>query len=88
MTAREFQEWAQYERIAPFGEHRADLRAVFIAWMIYSVNQPSKKRGGKPMSLRDFMDEYWPDWLSSPEEVEERRQEKVRSKIKSLFGIA
>lgn len=86
MDAREFQEWVQYERIAPFGDDRADLRAVFIAWMIYSVNQPSKDRGGQPMGLGEFMEEYWPDWLSTPEEREERRERKVRSKIKGLFG--
>lgn len=86
MDAREMQEWAQYNRIAPFGPERDDLRAVFVAWVIYSVNQPPRKDGGKPLTLEQFMEEYWPDWLSTPEEKMKRKQRKVQGKLKGLFG--
>lgn len=86
MSAREMQEWVQYDRVQPFGAYREDLRTGFVAWVIYSVHQPPKKDGGKPMTLSQFMEEYWPDWLTTPEEREKRRQEKVQAKAKSLFG--
>lgn len=86
MSTRELQEWAQYDRISPFGDKRADFRAIFIAWVIYSMNQPSKRHGGKPMSLDEFRDEYWPDWLATEEELRERREARVKSKIKSIFS--
>lgn len=80
------QEWVQYNRLEPFGSQRDDLRAVFPAWVFYSLQQPPKKEGGKPLTLPEFMEEYWPDWLSTEEEKEQRRQRKIQSKLKRLFG--
>lgn len=46
-------EWEAYQRLEPFGEERADLRAGVIAAVIAEVNRDRKKRK-KPYRADDF----------------------------------
>lgn len=55
MSAREFSEWMAYDRLEPFGEVRADLRAGIIASTIAAVNTPKGRRRPRPS---DFMPEF------------------------------
>jgi hypothetical protein len=49
LTAAEFEEWAAFYQLEPFGEERAELRN---AWLIYAV---ATMLGAKDISLADCM---------------------------------
>jgi len=59
MTSRDIAEAMAYNRLAPFGEKRADLRAGIIASVIANSNASSKSKTFKP---QDFM----PDFSGKP----------------------
>jgi hypothetical protein len=50
-TASEITEWAEFYKIQPFGEDRADARAVAIASASLA---PWRKKGSKPLSAADL----------------------------------
>lgn len=55
IDAHEFAEWMAFDRICPFGDERADLRAGIIASTIANCAAFGKKRTFKPS---DFMPEF------------------------------
>ncbi len=52
IDSQEFAEWMAYDRVDPFGEHRADLRAALVASVIANSNRGKNKSAFK---LEDFM---------------------------------
>ena len=52
VSHREFLEWQIFERIEPFGEHRADLRAAMNACVMANA---WKGKGAKTFTIDDFM---------------------------------
>jgi hypothetical protein len=54
VSAEEFDRWAEYHSIDPFGEWRADVRSGLIASVIANVNRdPTKKPDA--YTAQDFM---------------------------------
>lgn len=52
MDSREFCDWLAYDRVDPFGETRADLRAAMIASVIANANRGKSQRAFK---VEDFL---------------------------------
>lgn len=55
MSWDDFELWAQYATVEPFGEHRADLRAGIIAAVVANSNMGKRGRPAKPA---DFMPKF------------------------------
>ena len=55
ISSRELTEWAEYYKLEPFGEERADLRAGIIGATIANVN---RGKGGKTFTPQDFMPKF------------------------------
>lgn len=51
MTAQQFNDWLAYAQVEPFGEVRADLRALWAGQMSVA---PYQKKGSKPPEGGDF----------------------------------
>ena len=45
-------EWAEYHKLEPWGEERADMRAAIVAATIYNMQRP---RGSPIKRIQDFM---------------------------------
>lgn len=75
MPSHKFAEWLAYERLEPFGEERADLRAAIIASSIVNVFAAK----GRTVKLKDFMI----DWDAEPEA--EMTDQQVFEKMKAAF---
>lgn len=54
MSAIEFDGWAAYFAVEPFGAERADLRAGIVAATVANANRDPKKRR-EPFQPSDFM---------------------------------
>jgi hypothetical protein len=52
MSSNEFAEWRAYDRINPFGERRADLRAGVVAAVVANANRGKRRKAFRP---EDFM---------------------------------
>jgi xanthine dehydrogenase iron-sulfur cluster and FAD-binding subunit A len=74
-TSSELSEWAEYERIEPFGDRRADLHAAQICWTLASLHSK------KTLKLEDFVLDFTPRQPKSPTEL----LQKVRL-INALLG--
>lgn len=55
MSSRDIAEAMAYDRIAPFGPERSDLRSGIIASVIANAN---RGKGGKPFTPQDFMPKF------------------------------
>lgn len=59
MSASLFLDWAEFDRVCPFGEDRADLRSGIVALTVASVASGlSGKKGGRQPKLEDFMPQF------------------------------
>jgi hypothetical protein len=52
VTSRELTEWMAYERLEPFGEWRADLRAALVAMVMANA---WRGKDQKAFTIEDFM---------------------------------
>lgn len=55
VSAAEFSEWMAYDRIEPFGERRADLRAGIVAAVTANA---FRGKDSKPFQASDFMPDF------------------------------
>lgn len=59
MSASLFLDWAEFDRVCPFGEDRADLRSGIVAWTIATVVWAAvAKKGGRKPKLEDFIPKF------------------------------
>jgi len=59
MSASLFLDWAEFDRICPFGEERADLRSGIVAWTVATVASGlGGKKGGRQPKLEDFIPQF------------------------------
>ena len=74
--SRELAEWEAYDRLEPFGETRADLRAGIIASTV-AAGYPRKH--SRPMYPRDFMPTFGHEAGREPDE-------NVAEQVRAVFG--
>jgi hypothetical protein len=74
MDSRELSEWMAYERIEPFGEMRADLRAGIVASVVANANRTR----GDAFKPADFMPNF---------DREEEVEVEVDNKVNELMSI-
>ena len=65
MSSREITEWMAWYSIEPFGEVRSDMRAAMIAGYV------AAGAGAKNIKLEDFMLNFEPPKVMSPEEMKD-----------------
>lgn len=87
IDSRELSEWMLYERIEPFGERRADLRAAIVAAATTNAvvqTAPFLKKKPALVSYTDFM----PQFEASEPDPEQERIERASSlrKLASALG--
>lgn len=70
MDMTELREWAQYERLEPWGPDRGDLRAGIIAATIANCHRDPKRRS-TPFAPKDFMPEFDAPMLTGSARVDE-----------------
>lgn len=59
MSASLFLDWAEFDRVCPFGEDRADLRSGIVAWTVATVASGlGGKKGGRTPKLQDFIPKF------------------------------
>lgn len=77
MGSRELSEWMAYERLEPFGETRADLRAGIISSITANVHRTSND---DPITKpADFMPRFW------EEETPEPTPEEISNQLRTAF---
>jgi hypothetical protein len=69
IDSAEFAEWMAYERLEPFGEHRADLRSAIVACTMANA---WRGKGSKTFTVKDFMPNFEPEKPMSAEEMQAR----------------
>lgn len=62
MDSEEVVAWMAYEKLEPFGEARADMRAAMITSTLANVNRGAKQ---KPFTLKDFMFDFDGQWMAA-----------------------
>jgi hypothetical protein len=72
VSPREFALWAAYDRISPFGDERADLRAGIVADAIVKSHIPKAKT-----SPADFMPKF-----------ERVHRQQSAAEMKAILGMA
>ena len=78
ISSAEFAEWIAYDRIDPFGEERADLRAAIIA---ATVANAFRGKNGKTFMPVDFMP------LVAREGSREQTPTEMKNQLKTAFGV-
>lgn len=66
MTSSEISEYLAYDRISPFGEERADLRAGIVASTVANHSMSPPKRPTKPTDFMPFVKQPGPILLDDP----------------------
>lgn len=66
MTSSEISEYMAYDRISPFGEERADLRAGIVASAVVNHSMSPPKRPSKPSDFMPFVKSAGPLLLADP----------------------
>lgn len=79
LSSRQLSEWMAYDRLEPFGEERADLRAGVVASVIANVNRGKK---GKAYSPQDFTLKF------GEQEAEEPYKQSTEEMKKIMMGMA
>lgn len=77
MSSAQLAEWMAYEKLEPWGESRADLRAGIIASTFANIFR-NKEKQRKPYNITDFMPSFEP-------EDEQDQVAKLLAKAKSVF---
>ncbi len=72
-------EWIALERVDPWGEWRADLRAGIVASTIANVNRGKKD---KAFSAQDFMPDF-----RTPKEKRRARNKGIRASLRETLGV-
>ena len=73
----EFSQWLAMERVYPWGEERADLRAGIVASTMANCHRSPNK---DPFSPVDFM------WKYKPDVIEPQTPEVLQATIDAVFG--
>ena len=80
ISSREFAEWLAYNRLEPWGQERADLRAAIIAATVANCNRGSDTR---PFAAKDFMPDF-----SRPEGPDDADLEaRVRGRLMTIKAM-
>lgn len=78
MTSRELAEWMAYERLEPFGETRADVRAALICWAFNGT------MGGKAR-MDDFILHFGKEYEKRPPRELDKDLAKVKTAAESAL---
>ena len=81
LTARQLNEWLDYNSIEPFGEFRSELRHGQQMAMTANINRDSDKKPD-PFKATDFMNYY----ERPKEEERELTTEELEAYAKQVFG--
>jgi hypothetical protein len=82
LTARQLNDWYNYNEIEPFGEYRNELRHGQQMALFANVNRNTKKKP-EPFIARDFM-----NFVEIKEEPEkELTTEELEAYAERIFGV-
>lgn len=79
---KQFNEWAMYAELEPFGEERADIRAGSIVKMLYDLF--GRKRGQSTRPLTDFIVKFG----DQPASVSKKKSWQEMKMIGQMMAIA
>ncbi len=85
MDSEEVVAWMAYEKLEPFGEARADMRAAMITSTLANVNRGAKQ---KPFTLKDFMFDFDGQWMAAADQAKGKAERGADSISKVLHASA
>jgi hypothetical protein len=77
ISSEQLSEWMAYNKLEPWGEERADLRAGIVASVIANSNRGKNQKAFKP---QDFMPSF------EPEDPEEQTARLLAAAMAALGG--